>query len=449
MLVKTFRAGDMSEALRQVKAELGADAMIISSKKEKRRGILGLFAKPYFEVTAALEPKPSPKANPYQEKQERERTTREEFQNSMLAPLARELRDLRDRVEKMTPREAAVPEAPVAAAEPVAEPVAERLTDSVAREPAPRMMSKEEMEELKKYLLTAMQAREKRTPQPVVFPVEKGAAATAAVPESAPPEGAGALERIAAELAESGIGPAEVAQLLEQIRPAAEQGEESEELRYALFEAFASLVKCSGPLRLKKNSPRVIALVGPTGVGKTTTSAKLAAMYAMHKGASVALVTTDNFRVGAVEQLKTYAKIMGIPLSVAATPKEMGTTLESHADKDLIIIDTAGRSPKDQERLEELRAFLEPVPGVEVHLCLSATTRDRELDEAVARYGILPISRLLFTKLDETASLGCVVNTHLRTRFPLSYFTNGQMVPEDILVASPRKLANLVLRETA
>lgn len=445
MLVKTFRAGDMTEALRQVKAELGADAMIISSKKEKRRGILGLFAKPYFEVTAALEPKTAPKSNPYQEKQERERTTREEFQNSMLAPLARELRDLRDRVEKMTTREAPSPEASVVAAEPVAE----RLTDSVAKEPAPRMMSKEEMEELKKYLLTAMQAREKRTPQPVVFPVENNAAAPAATPASAPPEGAGALERIAAELAESGIGPAEVAQLLEQIRPAAEQGEESEELRYALFEAFASLVKCSGPLRLKKNSPRVIALVGPTGVGKTTTSAKLAAMYAMHKGASVALVTTDNFRVGAVEQLKTYAKIMGIPLSVAATPKEMGKTLESHADKDLIIIDTAGRSPKDQERLEELRAFLEPVPGVEVHLCLSATTRDRELDEAVARYGILPISRLLFTKLDETASLGCVVNTHLRTRFPLSYFTNGQMVPEDILVASPRKLANLVLRETA
>src|SRR5512137_1697337 len=148
MLVKTFRAGDMSEALRQVKAELGADAMIISSKKEKRRGILGLFAKPYFEVTAALEPKPAPLANPYQEKQERERTTREEFQNSMLAPLARELRDLRDRVEKMTTREAAPPEAPAVALEPAAE----RLTDSVAKDPAPRMMSKDEMEELKKYL---------------------------------------------------------------------------------------------------------------------------------------------------------------------------------------------------------------------------------------------------------------------------------------------------------
>src|SRR5512136_1316556 len=106
MLVKTFRAGDMAEALKMVKAELGADAMILSSRKERKKGIMGIFAKPYFEVTAALDQRPAtPRANPYREKEERELSTREEFQNSMLGPLARELRELRDKVEKLSTRE--------------------------------------------------------------------------------------------------------------------------------------------------------------------------------------------------------------------------------------------------------------------------------------------------------------------------------------------------------
>jgi flagellar biosynthesis protein FlhF len=200
---------------------------------------------------------------------------------------------------------------------------------------------------------------------------------------------------------------------------------------------------------MKKNGPKIIALVGPTGVGKTTTTAKLAAMYAMHKGAKVALVTTDNFRVGAFEQLKTYSKIMGVPLEIAVTSQELANATETHSDKDLIIIDTAGRSPKDHGRLDELKALLDSGLDIEMHLCLSATTRDKELSDAIANFSILPISSLLFTKLDEAENLGSIVNTHHRSKLPLSYFTNGQMVPEDIVVATPRKLANLVMRENA
>jgi flagellar biosynthesis protein FlhF len=483
----------MSEALRMVKAEMGMDAMILSSKKERRKGIFGYFSKPYFEVTAALEPRPAvPRANPYREEaeaapQKRELSTKEEFQNSMLGPLAREVRELKVRIEALSKRDAQF--APVAA---VAAPLAEPVSDP---EQAPRTFAKEELEEIKKLLYSAVAVKDKQLPRPVSFPLADAQPQQAAVqPEeqllrqqlaSLPLQEAqgpqlpqlpqepqlaqlmqmmqetphqvatvrgplepGILELLARELRAEELGNEGVELLMEQIRPAAEDGAELEELRWLLAEALAGLVKCAGSLRMKKNGPRIMAIVGPTGVGKTTTIAKLAAMHALNRGASVAMITTDNFRVGAIEQLKTYAKIMDIPLEVAATSQELAKTLARHADKDLILIDTAGRSPKDAERLAELKGYLECHPGIETYLCMSATTRARELDEIIATFGVLPITRFLFTKLDESESYGCIVNTHLKHKLPLSYFTTGQKVPEDIEVASARKLAALVVKES-
>ena len=445
MQVRTFKANDMSEALRMVKAELGADAMILSSKQQRRGGWFGFFSKPVFEVTAALDPKPTPRNNPYHEREERVLNTREEFQNSMLAPLARELRDLRERVEKLASREEPAPPPQEFQPGPVAEPFPIPVMPEKGKD-AVRSFAPEDMEEIKKFLLYALVKKDAKV-VPFVFPQEQQAEQVIAQPVEEQP-GSKVLGEIREELLAAGMENEAVDTLLDYIRPAAEQGEEKEELRYSLIEAFASLVKCTGPVKMKKAGPRIIALVGPTGVGKTTTTAKLAAMYAMNKGASVALVTTDNFRVGAIEQLRTYSKIMGVPLEVASTQKEMAKVLEAHGDKDLILIDTAGRSPKDQERLEELKGILEMNSDIETHLCLSATTKDKELHEAIRRFGTLPVSRLLFTKIDESESLGCIINLQMRSKLPLSYLTNGQMVPEDIVVASPRRLANLVMRET-
>ena len=485
----------MSEALRMVKAEMGMDAMILSSKKERRKGILGYFSKPYFEVTAALEPRPpTPRPNPYREEAEaappkRELSTKEEFQNSMLGPLAREVRELKVRIEALSRRDAQfAPTAAVVAAAP--EPAGEP-------EQAPRTFAKEELEEIKKLLYSAVAVKDKQLPRPVSFPQAGAQPQQAAqqpeeqllreqlaslplvqqsqtaqeprlpqepqlaqlmqmvqenqlqsAPERNPLEQPAILELLARELRAEELGSEGVELLMEQIRPAAEDGAELEELRGLLADALAGLVKCAGSLRMKKSGPRIMAIVGPTGVGKTTTIAKLAAMHALNRGASVAMITTDNFRVGAIEQLKTYAKIMDIPLEVAATSQELAKTLARHADKDLILIDTAGRSPKDAERLAELKGFLECHPGIETYLCMSATTRARELDEIIATFGVLPITRFLFTKLDESESYGCIVNTHLKHKLPLSYFTTGQKVPEDIEVASARKLAALVVKES-
>ncbi|BCG48906.1 Flagellar biosynthesis protein FlhF [Citrifermentans bremense] len=453
MLVKTFQAGEMSEALRMVKAEMGLDAMILSSKKARRGGILGYFSKPYFEVTAALEPRPAQRSNPYREEpqpvQERELSTREEFQNSMLGPLAREVRELKLRLEALTRRDAELAQQAVA---PAPEPQQELAQQS------PRVFAKEELEEIKKLLYNAVAGnKEKQSARPVSFPM----ASLAEEPQPEQPEltrqtivqavrgEQPLLDMLAEELRGEELGSQTVELLLEQLRAPAEDGACLDELRGLLAEAVAGMVKCSGSLRMKKTGPRIMALVGPTGVGKTTTIAKLAAMHALNRGVSVAMITTDNFRVGAVEQLKTYAKIMDLPLEVASSGVELNAALAKHSDKDLILIDTAGRSPKDSERIDELRGYLECTPGIEAYLCLSATTRSYELDEVIATFGVLPISRLLFTKLDESRKFGCIVETYLKHKLPLSYLSTGQKVPEDLEVATPRKIASLVVKESA
>jgi len=443
-----------------VKAELGLDAMILSSKKERRKGLLGYFLKPYYEVTAALDPRPTPQVrpNPYREEPEPatlpERSTREEFQNSMLGPLAREVRELKQRVEALTRKEAQpAPSAPALSA-PWA-PAAEAAPEA---EPA-RTFAREELDEIKKFLYSAVSGKEK-APKLVTFPsADSPLLAPAREAAPAPLEtqqqglvlsaGERLLEQLAGELRAEEVGPEGVELLIEKLRPAAEQGKGVKELRKLLGDALAGSIKCAGSPRMKKNGTKVMALVGPTGVGKTTTIAKLAALHAFNRGLSVAMVTTDNFRVGAVEQLKTYAKIMDLPLEVVANSQELAQVLEKHSDKDLILVDTTGRSPKDGERIEELKGFLECRSGIETYLCLSATTRPRELDEIVTTFGVLPVSRLLFTKLDECESYGCIVNTHLKHGLPLSYLATGQKVPEDIELATARKLTSLVVKESA
>lgn len=449
MLVKTFEAVDMSEALRKVKAELGPDAMIISSKKERRGGILGFFSKEVVQVTAGIDMAPRQQApNPYREAQEQNISAKEMMESSMLAPLARELKDLRERVEVLTRKEAAAK----AQAESQATPAtpSEKVVPSTPVDSVPKTIQKQDLEEMKKLLFKTLAAKE--AGEGVTQSEKAEVLAAKPAKQAAGAEGGkggfkGSLRVVMGELHRKGLERSAVRTVMEQVEPEAKKGGTVESIRSFLPQAFKKVIKCAGPLAFKKNSPRIIALVGPTGVGKTTTIAKLAANYALRENHRAALITIDNFRVGAVEQLKTYSRIMGVPVEVATTPAELEAAIELHSDKDLILIDTAGRSHKDNEKIEELRSFLESRFAIEIHLCLAATTRDRELQEVVERFGVLPISRVIFTKLDESESYGGIVNAHLRTKFPLSYFTTGQRVPEDLEIATPGKLAGLVLGE--
>lgn len=440
MLVKTFQAPTMAEALRLVKAELGPDAMILSTKKEKQGGILGFFSKQVVKVTAAIDPhRPAaPAPQPLRERPERERTTKEEFENSMLAPLARELRDLREKVEVMAKRDEELRQRQSEQISAPAEQQGKGGDGGINLNNIPR----QDLEEIKKMLLNTLVRSQEGGVKSVQWPdaTPQGNAPGVDLSAEKPP--------LARELERQGIEPDLQGKILETVNTLP-MGQGEETLKGRLGEAFGRLIRFAGTLRMKKNAPRIIALVGPTGVGKTTTTAKLAAMYALNRGNKVALITMDIFRVGAVEQLKTYTKIMGIPLEVASTPKELERAVERHADCDLILIDTAGRSHKDSDKLEEMKGFLETTIQSDIYLCLSATTKDRELEEILNRFSIFPISKVVFTKLDECESVGCIVNLLLKANLQIAYFTTGQRVPEDIEVATSEKLAELILKEGA
>ena len=178
------------------------------------------------------------------------------------------------------------------------------------------------------------------------------------------------------------------------------------QLRARLTELVENELSTCGPIQCNGEGGKVVALVGPTGVGKTTTIAKLAANFRLREGLKVGLITVDTYRIAAVEQLRTYAEIIDLPMEVVSTPREMRDAAERMRALDLVLIDTAGRSPRDEVRIHELRAMLAEARPDEVHLVLSAVGSLRTARAAVDHFSIAGVTSLLITKLDEAVALG-------------------------------------------
>ena len=222
-----------------------------------------------------------------------------------------------------------------------------------------------------------------------------------------------------------------------------------EAIRDALRDAVESCVPIAPPIAAVAGMRRVVALVGPTGVGKTTTVAKLAANFKLAHGFRPGLVTVDTYRIAAIEQLRTYAEIIDLPLAVANAPGEMRRAIDELGDVDLVLIDTAGRSPRDEVKIRELAAFLAEARPDEVHLVLSAVAGERSLRAAVERFAMVHADRLILTKLDEADGLGGVLAVLGQADRPVSYLTTGQAVPDDIEPADRARLARLILGHEA
>ncbi|PCI09869.1 flagellar biosynthesis protein FlhF [bacterium] len=222
-------------------------------------------------------------------------------------------------------------------------------------------------------------------------------------------------------------------------------------VRQALLRAIEQTiqVRSESLLTIDHNSstgrPRVIALVGPTGVGKTTTVAKLAATYKLRHGKNVGLITSDTYRIAAVEQLRTYAGIIGLPLKVANSPEELAQAIEELSSCDIVVIDTAGRSQNDARRLEELAEFTKAANPDETHLVLSTTVGDNVLRKTAQRFKALGPDRCILTKLDEAVTTGPIAGLSDRIGLPLSFITVGQEVPDDLEPARADRLARCVL----
>ncbi|MEW5762012.1 MAG: flagellar biosynthesis protein FlhF [Bacillota bacterium] len=192
---------------------------------------------------------------------------------------------------------------------------------------------------------------------------------------------------------------------------------------------------------------RVLVFVGPTGVGKTTTLAKLAARFALVEKKRVAVATIDTYRIGAVEQLRIYAEIIGIPIEVIFAPCDLEAALERHRDKDCILVDTAGRPSHNLEQVREMASFLEVIREPhDVFLVLSCNTKMRDLERFAADFRLLNYTKLIFTKADETESLGCILNLSHQLATPVLFVTDGQNVPDDIKQVHPYRIAGLVLK---
>jgi flagellar biosynthesis protein FlhF len=215
--------------------------------------------------------------------------------------------------------------------------------------------------------------------------------------------------------------------------------------RALLAALVESEIRCREPIAPKSGRRRVVALVGATGVGKTTTIAKLAANFRLRTGIKLGLVTVDTYRVAAVEQLRTYAEIIDLPMKVVTNPLEMRRGLDELAGLDLVLIDTAGRSPKDELQIQELKSLLAEAHVDEVHLVLSMTSSRQSLEAAAAKFKAAGTTAVILTKLDEASGMGAVLSLARQVDLPISYLTNGQAVPDDIEPAHPRRIARLIL----
>lgn len=242
--------------------------------------------------------------------------------------------------------------------------------------------------------------------------------------------------------------PEELArQLVDRVRSELKPGQPLDEslLRARILRLIEASVRCSGPIRVQPGEHRIVALVGPTGVGKTTTIAKLAANYRLRENRSVGFITVDTYRIAAVEQIRTYAEIIDLPMQVVSSPGEIEAAVQRMRDLDLILLDTAGRSPRDSERLAELQDYLKHAHADEVHLVLSTTASTRSLIQTAEQFSIAGPTHLILTKLDEATGLGGIYPLIRDEKLPLSYLTNGQNVPDDIDVAESSRVARAML----
>ncbi|MGL5353959.1 MAG: AAA family ATPase, partial [Clostridium sp.] len=209
---------------------------------------------------------------------------------------------------------------------------------------------------------------------------------------------------------------------------------------------FKNLISASIEIDNSDLRGRVV-LVGPTGVGKTTTIAKLAGRLALIEKKTVGLITIDTYRIGAVDQLKTYAEIMDLPFKVVNTIKEMEEAVESLNHCDVVLIDTTGRSSKNTMQLSELRAYVQNAKPEHTALVLSATTKNRDIDIILNGYSSVSYDKIIITKLDETSVYGGIYNIIKKANKPVSFITTGQNVPDDIKTPNKEELIKLIFGE--
>lgn len=407
MIIKKYTAGTQEEALRLAKEELGQDAVIMNIKKTKPRGFQRFFHKPSVEITAAADDNVS-------------------YDNG-----EKMLEEIRRIQEKEREKEHAK----------------EQLRSLIQDEEKESSQAIEEkldnLQDMLKQQIIEKQDEEKEEEVPQESGVEKEKDRNEVC-----------YELIKKQMLKNEVIEEYVDGVIEEIRSSMKK---DSSLDTILASVYQKIILKLGQTRLielpssydedKEGHCKYVFFIGPTGVGKTTTIAKIASSFQLKRKAKTALVTSDTYRIAAVEQLKTYGNIMGIPLKVIYSPDELKDSMAEFEDFDLVLIDTAGRSHKKKEQRDDIELLIQSVPPErrEVYLVLSATTKYNDLVSITKIYHEITDYHIIFTKLDETDCIGNIFNVRLLTNAPLSYATWGQNVPEDIGVVNPQKIAKQLL----
>ena len=412
MIIKKYLAKTETQAIEMAKEDLGSNAVVMNIKKISPKGLAKLFMKGKVEVTAAIDENVEYRSTEKNVAKETAETPRfipdivadDNAEAGKTDSIEEKLNSLQKMLEKqMTEKEDSQPTTEVEQKEKVS--VSEKKEEVEKKE---EPVSKEEYKARACKDLIRKQMRQSEVEEEQIDAIMKE------IDESLPKDAA--LDQILAAMYQK------IILMLGQPYTLDQKQENKKETKYVFF-------------------------LGSTGVGKTTTIAKIASKLKLEKNKKVILATADTYRIAAVEQLKTYANILSVPLKVIYTPEELGEMKEEMEDYDICLIDTAGCSHRNKEQLKDIQKLLEQIPitSREVYLVLNAATKYRDLKEIADVYKELTDYSIIFTKLDETSSAGVMLNMRLYTKRPLSYVTWGQNVPDDIGKVDAQKIAKKLL----
>ena len=460
MQVRTVRASSVKEAMEQIKDELGSDAVLLHTKKYREGGVLG--GAEMIEVTAAVD-----------ETQARVPHTPSVYVPPAAPILPSNVLNQYRMNELPTDGATAMPARGLVSAydtygaeSPMAEPYAAAVLPNASQPAAPSAPAVLPPQPAAPAYETA--------PAPVPPPDGKMIPSHEEVPVMQDDESAERIRLLEDELAQmktmlasmiAANQPKEIVTIQDALRRQDVRSELCEDLAGKVSVADVNLdsldpragsvlsgylsqvMKFTDGLTPGARGSRVFAFIGTTGVGKTTTLAKVAAHFVLEQNLKGALITADTYRISAVEQLKKYAEILGLPVEVVYSAADLKKAIARHRSKDFILVDTAGRSQYNEFQMDELKDLLTAHSRMEKHLVVSATTKEADVAEIMKRFSVCKPDRIIFTKTDETRTIGMVLNLLAGSELPLSFLSNGQSVPDDIIPATAERFAELLLRE--
>lgn len=416
MKIKTFHALTMQDAMRAIKEELGPDAIILSSKEVREGGrLLRAFNRPVLEVMAASDQDLSRPSLPVNETSEAMGPP----QPKAVPPPSTAVQNFQQTLKSILTPTAGQPAA-VKPERPVVRPsvISHGWKDGRLRHLCT------ELGEVSRLLGNSLpeDCRPSENHLPPLFAT------------------------LSRSFIQQGMRPSTAELIVNGVRRAGEKDDQcrDEVVTRVLRHQIAQHIRTTGPLLKGKKDRAIAVLLGPSGAGKTSAAAKLAAYYRLEERKSVVLITFDTYREAGVEQLRRYAKVIGVPFATGLSARQVHEGLRRHAQTDLVLIDMPGAGLDEIASTKELHRLFQGGTTITTHLVLQASTREPDLRRLVDRAGELPQLRLLFTKLDETESFGTVFEVAYQTGVPLSYWSAGRRVPEDLEVASPERLADFL-----